>query len=326
MQFRTEINITKALRQIEHYDSIFTIGSCFAKNMGAKLNKHRFNVLSNPFGVLYNPASIYNSLQLLRQDTFPQEELLFHDGEWHSYYHHSDFSHHEKWVCLDKINSRITAAKSFLKRTHFMIITLGTSYVFSSKETGGIVSNCHKIPAEKFERFFLAPEDSEKYLGKTIRLLQETAPDIHIIFSVSPIRHVKDGLALNQKSKAALLLAVHNFTETNDNCSYFPSYEIMLDDLRDYRFYEANLTHPNYTAIEYIWQKFNECYFSDKCRKTLQDIHSLLKARSHRPRNEHAPAYQKFIRKQLKNIEKLNIQYPHISFAEDEDYFRAKFL
>lgn len=324
MQFRTEINIAKAVRRIEHNESILTIGSCFAENMGKKLNEHRFNVLSNPFGVLYNPASIFNSLQLLKQDTFPQDELFFHAGEWHSFYHHSDFSHHEKWSSLDKINSRLAALKSFLKKTQFVIITLGTSYVFRSKETGRIVSNCHKIPAEKFDRFFLAPEESEKYLEKITAFLNEAAPDIHIIFSVSPIRHIKDGLASNQKSKAALLLAVHNFTEANENCSYFPSYEIMLDDLRDYRFYKPNLTHPNETAEEYIWQKFGETYFTDTCSRTLKDLDPLIKARRHRPRNELAPAYKEFLIKQLKKIDQLKTRCTHISFEDDEAYFSEK--
>ena len=326
MQFRTEINIMQAARRIEHEEPILTIGSCFAENMGEKLKKHRFSILLNPFGVLYNPASIYNSLQLLGQDTFSRDELSFHAGEWHSFYHHSDFSHHEKWVCLDKINSRLETAKSFLEKARFIIITLGTSYVFQNRENGSIVSNCHKIPAEQFKRIFLTQEDSEKYLEKTAAFIRETAPDIHMILTVSPIRHIKDGLALNQKSKAALLLAVHNFTASNENCSYFPSYEIMLDDLRDYRFYESNLTHPNDTAKEYIWQKFAEYYFSDDCRKTLKDLEPLIKARSHRPRNEQGPAYQDFVKKQLKSIEKLTIQYPHISFDDDEDYFTAKLL
>ena len=323
MKLRTEIIIEKSDTVIEHNQPLITLGSCFAEHMGKKLKANRFTVLDNPYGVLYNPASIYQSLQLLKHSEFPQHELFFHDEEWHSFYHHSSFSHHIKNTCLKNINRQLKETQAFLIKTEHAIVTLGTAYVYRRRGSGQIVSNCHKMPADHFERSLLDSEEIIRYLLGIIDLLRFFNPGMHIIFSVSPIRHLKDGLLGNQVSKTNLLFSIQKLASKAENWHYFPAYEIMLDDLRDYRFYENDLIHPNALAQEYIWRKFNASYFTDSCRETLNALKDLNNARAHRPRNPRSPMFREFIKNQLYLIKELKQRYPYISFEQDIEYFET---
>ena len=321
MKLRTEITIDRSPTLIEHDQPVLTLGSCFAEHLGGMLKQNRFTVLDNPFGVLYNPASMLQSLQLLTRNTFPQEELVYHNEEWHSFYHHSSFSHHIKSSCLAHINSQIKKAQSFLVNTKHAILTLGTAYVYRRKGSGQIVSNCHKMPANHFEHGLLDSTEIIRCLLGIIDILRHFNPQMHIIFSVSPIRHIKDGLLGNQISKTNLLFSIQKLAAMVKNWHYFPAYEIMLDDLRDYRFYEEDLLHPNALAREYIWRKFAAAYFSGRCMETLNELKDLNRARRHKPRNPQSPMSQEFIKNQLFLIKELQQRYPYISFEEDVQHF-----
>jgi len=245
MKFRTEINLDKSKHPIDHDEKIVTIGSCFAQNIGEYFEHFRFNVMCNPFGVLYNPISSFNSFNLARdKKTFTRGDLIESNGEWHSFYHHSDFSHHDHKICLEKINSGLKATFDFLSKTDVIIITYGTTYVYRHIEQNIVVSNCHKIPANEFEHYRLSLDETKKVIEQTINLLKAANKNIRIIFTVSPVRHWKDGAVNNQLSKSTLLLAVDKIVKSNKNCEYFPSYEIVMDDLRDYRFFDSDLLHP----------------------------------------------------------------------------------
>ena len=324
MKFRTEIQINKSDYPIEHQNSIATIGSCFAENIAEYLTRFRFRILNNPFGILYNPVSIYNALSLINSERkFTKNDLIQHDDLWHSWYHHGSFSHPIVDQCVLGINEQLKKAKSFLRNCNFLIITYGTAYVFEYIKSGMIVSNCHKIPSNHFTRYRMTIQDIEQKISDTIKLAKAISPSTRIIFSVSPIRYLKDSMVENQLSKASLLLALHNTIRDNKSCFYFPSYEIMMDDLRDYRFYEPNLTHPNKMAIAYIWNKFSDTWLSEDCKLTIKDIDRLNQARLHRPLFPGSGKEQVFSQNQLIIIDELKKKYPYIDFSKDTKYFNT---
>jgi hypothetical protein len=314
MNFRTEIKIAESSVKLEHNHKIVTIGSCFAENIAEQFKYYLFNVFENPFGVLYNPVSIYNALKITaEQKQFGKDNLILNQGEWHSFYHHSDFSHHITDECLSAINTRTKEVKDYLKNAEWIIISLGTSYIYRHIEKDIIVSNCHKLPANQFERILLSPDESKHYLTETVNLLKGINPGIKTIFTVSPIRHIKDGFAENQLSKSSLIVAINETIKNNENCFYFPSYEIMLDDLRDYRFYEKDMLHPNKIAIEYIWEKFGATYFSALCKEAIKDIEPYARGIKHRPKNENSQQNKAFLESLEKLKNGLKVKYPHLN-------------
>ncbi len=324
MNFRTEISIPTAMNKIQHPDVIFLIGSCFAENMAQKLVNAGFSVLHNPLGELYNPLSIQAAVELITgRRTLDEGDLLFRDGLWHSFYHHSSFSCRQKQELLTKMEQSFTKTKDFLKKARWAMITLGTAFVYRYKPSGRIVANCHKVPASQFERFRLSVNQITEALQATFELLHTLNPELRMVLTVSPIRHLKNGMAENQRSKAALILAVSQMIAESDHAEYFPAYEIMMDDLRDYRFYADNLTHPSQAAVQYIWEKFAETYFSAECKKAVADMEKLHQALNHRPLHPDSESFLRFIRGQLENLKRLKTQYPHIDFTDPESYFRS---
>ncbi|MGD9898136.1 MAG: GSCFA domain-containing protein [Calditrichaceae bacterium] len=323
MQFRTEINPDKSPVSMEHDHRILSMGSCFASNIAQYLKRYRFRIFDNPFGVLYNPVSIHSAVKLLNENKqFKQSDLIFHDDEWHSFFHHSDFSHHVAETCIEKLNRELSSAAEFLKTTDWLILTYGTSYVYRHKQTGIIVSNCHKIPSSEFDHFRLSADQVYDYLQQTLRMLNRINPGIKVIITVSPVRHLKDGPVENQLSKSTLLLAEDKIVNANANCFYFPSYEIMMDDLRDYRFYDSDLIHPNSAATDYIWDKFCEVWLSPKTKTAVTKLEKLASARAHRVRNPESPVHQKFLDKQIQFIGALKNEYTYLDLDEDLQYFR----
>lgn len=322
MDFRTEVKLEKSSLLIEHHNKIVTIGSCFAENIAGYFDYYRFSVMDNPFGVLYNPASIYNAVKLLKDEKVFTEKDLFKDqDEWHSFYHHSDFSHHKAEVCLQQINDGLNKTADYISGADYLIITYGTAYVYKLVSDNMIVSNCHKLPAKYFNRFRLSVDEVKRHINSTLELLQQINSNLKIIFTISPVRHWKDGAVDNQLSKSVLLLAVSDAIKENDNSIYFPSYEIIMDDLRDYRFYGQDLVHPNKIATDYIWQKFSAAHLSGQCEKIIKEIEPVAKARLHRPRNIYSVSGKKFTASMLKKIEALETKYTHLSLTDDREHF-----
>ncbi len=315
MKFRTEINPKHFPEPVKHSDKILTFGSCFADNIADKLLYYKFRVLKNPFGVLYNPVSVANSLYMVFWNKeFTENDLIFHAGEYHSFYHHSDFSHHDKNICLERINRKLAETRKFIEESDLAILTFGTAYVYKHKEKDIIVSNCHKIPANQFERFRLTIKETVKGIARAVKFLKTLNENIKIVLTVSPVRHWKDGAVENQRSKATLLLAVEEILFECKDVFYFPSYEILMDDLRDYRFYANDLVHPNSIAIEYIWEKFSDAAFDDKTRELLRRIDKIQRGLNHKPRNPNSEEHLKFIDSLQKQIEELIAEYPYIKF------------
>ena len=313
--FTTKIEIPESPIKITHRDGVLALGSCFSENIGKKMSDAGFRIDVNPFGVQYNPVSIRNSLRfLLDGKRFTAEDLFFDGSLWNSFSHSSLFSDIEQEKCLGKINSRLEKSNLQMSEMRFLFITFGTSWVFSTTETGEIVSNCHKLPAQHFIRYSLSVEDIVHDYRNLIQRLNTQNPDLNIIFSVSPIRHWKDGAHENSLSKARLLLAVDNLQKEFANVHYFPAYELLMDELRDYRFYASDMLHPSETAVNYIWERFSDCYFSAETKKIKAELEQLNADLAHRPLHPESANYQKF----LENIEtrkrKIAELYPNLRF------------
>lgn len=294
-------------------------GSCFIENIGKILVDNKFNVNLNPFGILYNPASIARALYMLLDNyEFTEKDIFEHKGLFNSFYHHGSFSDTDKENYLSKINQSTKQAVDDLKKSDVLIITLGTSYVFRHKDKDIVVGNCHKLPAADFIRYRLTVSeivDEWTVLIKQIR--QQNPPEVKIIFTVSPIRHMKDGAHDNQLSKSVLLLAVDELCKTDYGSLYFPSYEIVLDELRDYRFYNEDMIHPSDTAIKYIWERFSDTYISQETKSIIDEWNKIYLALNHRPINSQGDEYKHFLRQTLLKLKAFKDKYPYICCAEE---------
>lgn len=327
MIFRTQIQIPPFLQKISYHSKCLFIGSCFTENMGSYLQQLKFPSKVNPFGILYNPMSIGNSLQkLLSQKSFTENELHFHNEQWHSFAHHGKFSHSDKEVCLKRINRELEEASDFLRTANFLFVTLGTAFVYEWKESGQIVANCHKIPQKQFRHYKVSVKHIVDRLTPILEEIQAVNPQLQIVFTLSPIRHWKNGAVDNQWSKATLLVAIHELREKLEGVHYFPAYELMMDDLRDYRFYESDMLHPNSTAIDYIWQQFRSVYFDAQTEKTMAKVQKISNAQNHRPRNPSSEAHQRFLRQQLEQIGGMERAFPFLDFTEERAFFTSHLL
>lgn len=307
--FQTKVEIPQSEFKISYEDFILTLGSCFAENIGRKMNEVYFDTDVNPFGVLYNPVSISKSIRsLLENKPFTEKELFHHKGLWQSYSHSSLFSATSADKCLENINLRFTNTANKLLNTNFILITFGTAWVFEEKNTCSVVSNCHKLPANHFKRRRLTVDEIVDDYSKLITDLTVRIPNLKLIFSVSPIRHWKDGAQENNVSKSTLLLAVDKLQNEFNHILYFPAYEIQMDELRDYRFYAADMVHPSDVAIDYIWSRFTETYFDAETLEIKKDMEQLFADLSHRPLFPDSEEYEKFIlnikKKKLEMINK----------------------
>jgi hypothetical protein len=318
MKFRTEIDVRKAAHYIGYEKPILMLGSCFTDNIGAKFKKYLFNISVNPFGVTFNPLSIQRGIkQLLSKEEYLPEDLLLFNDLYFSFNHYTKFSDPDKTVALSKINKEFFAAKKILHNAGTLILTFGSAFVYELKETGEVVNNCHKFPASKFNRRLLAVEEIVTCYSKMIEELQSLNPDLKILFTVSPVRHIKDGLIENQRSKSALLLSVRDLeNQFSGTCSYFPAYEIMMDDLRDYRYYDADLLHPNDQAIDYIWGKFIESMLNKSTNDIINQLNPLLRAFSHRPIHPESTASIKFQTENEEKRKKLQESFPFLNWSE----------
>lgn len=303
------------------------IGSCFTENIGNILIESKFKCDMNPFGILYNPISIKNGLEiLLTNKVFGEEDIEFYNEKWFSYYHHSRFSDKKKLNCLDKINSRIYISRNFLKQTDYLFITFGTSWVYQLKENGIIVSNCHKKPTNLFKRYLLDLDFLCEEYKSLIEKLKKYNPNINVVFTISPIRHWKDGATENLVSKSILAVLVNKIKTMFSNIDYFPSYEIMMDDLRDYRFYDEDMLHVNKTAINYIWDKFVNTYIREYTLNTMREINKIIQAVNHRQEDITIQGYQTLVEKTLQKIEKLKIEHKNVDFSEEETFLKGRLI
>lgn len=316
MQFRTQIPISKSSFPIDYNSEIVSLGSCFAENIGEKFRYFKFPVTINPFGIIFNPVSLEKVIRRsLQNDYFTEKDIFFHNDLWHCFEVHSELSSSDKELFLKSLNQTIAAFYNRLTESSHVCITLGTSWGYRNVESGEIVANCHKVPQKRFTKELLSVTQIEESLQNIISLVTSVNPNCHFIFTVSPVRHSKDGFVENQRSKAHLITALHKtFGLELKAFDYFPSYEIMMDELRDYRFYANDMLHPNQIAIDYIWERFFQTMISETCYPEMEEVNAIQKALQHRPFNPDSESHQKFLRNLQQKIAGLQARMPQISF------------
>jgi hypothetical protein len=315
IKLRTEVSLPEFNKKMGYRYQTMMIGSCFAENIGNYLRELCFPIIVNPFGTLYNPASISNCLELLLEKRiFTFQDLFYHNGVYSSLLHHGRFSGPDAESTLERINYRAVEASNLLKRISHLFITFGTSWVFRDKRTGKIVSNCHKLPADTFVRYRLSVDEINEIWIPLIGQLKIINPDLQIVFTVSPIRHLMDGAHENQISKSILLVATDSLISTlgADFLSYFPSYELMLDELRDYRYYAADMTHPSELAIEIILEKFAGAILDQESKSVSSELGKIIQVLNHRPLNNSDFGYQSLIENQIDKTKQFQLKYPFV--------------
>ncbi|MGL5681542.1 MAG: GSCFA domain-containing protein [Marinifilaceae bacterium] len=304
---QTFVDIPVSTINISYATPVMMLGSCFVENMGKRMEDYRLPVVVNPNGIVYNPKSVATTLEDILDERMPDEsEYLFNEGRWHSLRHHSAFSHEDKATLMESIATRQRDHKSFLRSCKYIIITWGTAWVYRYKESGHVVANCHKLPAREFDRFRLSVDTIIDNYKTLLLRLREFNPELKVLFTVSPIRHVKDGLHENQLSKSTLLLAIDQLQQEFDFVDYFPAYEIVMDELRDYRFYAEDMAHVSAVTVQYIWDKFMDNYIDTKCFSLFKSIEKINKFRAHRPFNIESDAYKEAVQKNEKLSEQID--------------------
>ncbi|MEN8913245.1 MAG: GSCFA domain-containing protein [Polaribacter sp.] len=317
MILQTKVTLQKeAKNPISYASKIVLLGSCFSENIGDQLNYFKFQTIQNPFGILFHPKAIKELVaNAIHEKTYTETDLVFQNERWHCFDAHSKLSAPEKKDVLSQLNKAITSTNTALKEATHLVITLGTSWVYRDTATHKIVANCHKIPQKKFSKELLSVQEVTETLSEIITLIQSVNASINIIFTVSPVRHLKDGFMENTQSKSHLIAGIQTLLSySKSNLHYFPSYEIMMDELRDYRFYSEDLIHPNTTAIQYIWERFTTTWVDKKTAEIMQEINTIQKGLLHRPFDVNSVQHQKFLTNLSSKIAKIATEFPLIKF------------
>lgn len=319
MNLQTKIPLTKAKNQIDYTSRLLLLGSCFSENVGEKFDYFKFQSLQNPFGILFHALAIEKLIsKAFHNETYSEADIFFSNERWHCFDAHSDLSDPSQEKLLQKLNSSLKKTNQQITKSTHILITLGSAWVYRRNETEKVVANCHKVPHKEFSKELLSIEEIRKSLENAISLIRSMNKKVQFIFTVSPVRHLKDGFVENQRSKAHLIAALHKsigVPPLGARGLYFPSYEIMMDELRDYRFYEADMVHPNQLAIDYIWEKLAQVWISQKAYATMEKVDTVQKGLRHRPFNARSEQHQKFLKSLEEKIKYLQDSYPFMEFS-----------
>ena len=298
MNLTTKIPISKTNLPIDYSSKILLWGSCFSENIGDKFGYFKFQSIVNPFGILFHPKAIETLISnAVHKKEYSENDVFFHNEQWHCFDAHSRLSNVFKEDLITNLNDAVKSINQQISKSTHIIITLGTAWVYRFIENNHIVANCHKVPQNKFSKELLSVSDVVKSLESIIEVIKSVNSNATIIFTVSPVRHIKDGFVENTQSKAHLISGIHQVLKKNSQLNYFPSYEIMMDELRDYRFYAEDMVHPNQIAINYIWEKFQNVWISLEASKTMEAIDYIQKGLNHKPFNPNSEAHQLFKKK-----------------------------
>lgn len=321
MKLQTQIPLQKQSNNLIDYNSnVLLLGSCFVENMGDKLLYFKFKNLQNPFGILFQPKAIESLiLNTINQKEYLEDDIFYYNEQWHCFEAHSKLSNPSKEVLLNNLNHAIKLTNKQINESTHVIITLGTAWVYRFMESGSLVANCHKVPQKQFEKELLSVEAIAQSLENIVNSIRSVNKNANLIFTVSPVRHIKDGFIENTRSKAHLFTAIHKMINNqlsigNGLLTYFPSYEIMMDELRDYRFYTEDMVHPNQLAINYIWEKFQQVWITDEALNTMKMVDEVQKGLQHRPFNPDSQAHKNFLQNLEAKKTQLQSNFPHILF------------
>ena len=329
MKFKLTLDAKPSKYSIAYQDKLMLIGSCFTENIGAKFNAHLFEVMENPHGILFNPMSVEQSIfDCIHNKQYTANDLFKLNDVWNSWNHHSRFSSVHQEDALTKINTSIHKAHLFLKTANHLVITLGSAWLYqltalAPLSDGQVVANNHKAPASWFTKSLMPPDNLKERLSNLVHALLEFNSELHIVFTISPVRHLREGLVENNRSKAVLIHAVHEVIATMNQVEYFPAYEYVIDDLRDYRFYSEDLVHPNYAASGYVWEKLVETYMKDTTQVIMKQVAELQLAVNHKPFFAGSAEHQKFTQSCIDKTERLIQSYPNLPLQKHLEFFRS---
>ena len=316
--------------KISHRNKLLLVGSCFTEQIGNKLGQHKFTVLENPNGILFNPVSISNAvISYATGKVYGENNLFYYNELWGSWQHHTKFSNIDKDTALNAINQSQEKANGFIKEADWILLTLGSAFVYENTVAENddayknVVANCHKVPADKFNRRLLDTAEIKNVLVAMIKAVKKINPAVNFIFTVSPVRHLREGFIENNRSKAALIQAVHSLTNDID-VFYFPAYELVIDDLRDYRFYAEDMVHPNYAATNYVWEKFITTCIDEPSQQLMKEIAVIVAAKNHKAFNPTSEQHKKFLQTNFEKVQRLFQQYPYINFDEEKMIFKSE--
>jgi len=322
MELRTTFSIEPSAWKITYNDPVMFIGSCFATSIGNQLELGRMPVMINPAGTVYNPVSVCNTIDtIISRKKYDSGNLYKYEDTWISFDHYTDFSSANSKEILNKINSKSEEALKFLSGARFLFVTFGTARVFKWIESGKIVSNCHKIPSARFNNELLSTDYITSLWNDQLDKLKSLFPDLKVVFTISPVRHWKDGAHGNQVSKSVLFLAVEKMLEHSSKPAYFPAYELVMDDLRDYRFYDDDMLHVSNLGVDYIWEAFSGCYFDKATVNLWKEVAGISKAVSHRIQTDNMVQIRKFAENILSRIDLITEKYPFVNLVKERNYF-----
>ena len=322
MEFQLPIHINPLPQQVSYQDKLLLMGSCFTEHIGNKLQELKFDVLQNPNGILFDPYSVATSLvSYIQNKKYTADDLFFLNELWQSWQHHSNFSNINQEACLGAINASQSRAHEFLKYADWIIITLGSSFSYRLLENNMPVANCHRAPAQTFHKHLMGIEEINSVLDNCIHQLFHFNPKLKIIFTVSPVRHIRDGVVENNRSKARLIETVHHLVNKFDNLFYFPAYELVIDVLRDYRFYDIDMVHPNYPATEFVLENFAQSCIDEPSRLLMEEVKKIVIARKHKPFQPATHAHRQFLSAHLDKTKSLLKKYPFLNLADELNYF-----
>ena len=315
MKLQTTITLQPEANPIDYTSKVLLLGSCFTENIGGRLDYFKFQNLQNPFGIIFNPVSIANLVdRALNDRLFTNDDVFEQDGIWHCFEVHSLVFHTQQLPYVELLNAKLLTLKNYLLEASHLVLTFGTSWVYRVKATSKVVANCHKVPASQFARTVLEPAKISEALEGILKSVQKVNPEVILIGTVSPVRHLKDGFVENMRSKSHLIAGVHAIVEKQNGCFYFPAYELMMDELRDYRFYTADLLHPNETAIEIIWERFRRVWISSETLALQKEIDGIQKGLQHRPFHPDSSKHREFKEELGLRIKTLQDRVPHVYF------------
>lgn len=320
MKLQTQIPLQKADNQIDYGSKVLLLGSCFAENIGEKFGYYKFRSVVNPFGVLFHPMAVKNLVKAaVLGKTYSENDVFEHNETWHCFEAHSCLSSDSQSNLIANLNTAVTELRTQITKASHIIITLGTAWVYQHKETDKVVANCHKVPQKEFEKKLLSVQEIEECLQEIGTLVQSINENAQFIYTVSPVRHIKDGFVENHRSKSHLITALHSRMNPSSfgggkEDAYFESYEIMMDELRDYRFYETDMVHPNQLAIDYIWEKFASVWINEKAKPTMAKVDEVQRGLAHKPFNPSSSQHQKFKKTLEEKIAYLQDEFPFMKF------------
>ena len=329
LKLKLTLDAKPASHKINYGERLLLMGSCFTENIGLKLQAHLFETLENSHGILFNPVSVQNALMdIIANKKYTELDLFLLNDVWNSWHHHSRFSGVTQTEALDKMNGAIQEAHSYLKSAHHLVITLGSAWLYTLNENvpnhmGMVVANNHKAPANWFTKKLLQPQELLSNLQSLVAALQSFNPNLHIVFTISPVRHLREGLVENNRSKAVLIQAVHDLVSMEKNIEYFPAYEYVIDDLRDYRFYSEDLVHPNYAATQYVWEKLVDTYMSAETQSMMKQVAELQLAFNHKPFFSGSTEHQKFLLSYIEKTMHLMAQCPQLPLEKHLYFFKG---